>query len=249
VVRGSVVAADIKNGVDVLILYGIGVGPGDPDLVTIGARRVIEEADAVFLPVSAVGRPSVAGEICEAICERRENMHEFWFPMTHDAESRDREIMRGLDDLRGVWESARSVALPVIGDSVLFATASYLYDVWREILPDLELRLMPGISAHSLAASAAGEFLAIGGERLSILPGSSDADGLVESMRASECVALYKPSALGAKLTSIVDSSGPWSRKIRVHRAGLREQKILTGDDASAPTDDYLSILLLWRDR
>jgi precorrin-2/cobalt-factor-2 C20-methyltransferase len=232
-----------------LILYGIGVGPGDPDLVTIGAKRVIEEADVVFLPVSAVGRASVAGDICAGLRCRGGKTREFWFPMIQDADRRDAEIRRQIEELRPVWEGARVVALPVIGDSALFATVSYMYSVWRAICPEMELRLMPGISAHSLASSSIGEFMAMGEERLAILPGSTESDKLEESMKASDCVALYKPSALGEGLTALVESTGPWSKAVRVHRAGLEEQRILSGADAIAPTDDYLSVLLLWRGR
>jgi precorrin-2/cobalt-factor-2 C20-methyltransferase len=169
--------------------------------------------------------------------------------MTNDSSKRDEEILRQLNEYRYLWEGTRSVALAVIGDSALYATVAYLYSVWREICPDLELRLSPGISAHSLASSVAGEFLAMGGERLAILPGSVDISKLEETMNASDCVALYKPSAVGQSLTGLVERTGPWNRVVRVHRAGLPEQRIVQGEDALRPTDDYLSILMLWRDR
>jgi precorrin-2/cobalt-factor-2 C20-methyltransferase len=169
--------------------------------------------------------------------------------MIQDGKRRDEEISRQLEGLRPVWEGARCVALPVIGDSVLFATASYLYSVWREIHRDIELRLLPGISAHSLASSVAGEFLAMGEERLAILPGSAPPEKLAESMSAADCVALYKPSALGDALPELVRTTGPWEKAVRVHRAGHPEQSVVTGDDAASPTGDYLSVLLLWRNR
>lgn len=235
-----------------MILYGIGVGPGDPGMVTIGAKRAIEEADAVFLPVSAEGRESVAGGICERVClEGRAlaNARPFWFPMTSDAEKRDCEIRRQLEELRPVWEKAQSVAVPVIGDAALYATTAYLYAVWRELCPALELRLVPGVASHSLASCVAGEFMALGEERMSILPGSADPEKLAASLAASDCAALYKPSALGARLPGLIRETGPWAKAVRVHRAGLPEQSIVTGDAATAPTEDYLSVLLLWRDR
>jgi precorrin-2/cobalt-factor-2 C20-methyltransferase len=226
----------------------VGVGPGDPDLVTIGARKAIERADVVFIPISAEGRRSVAGEICMSFCSGRDARN-FWFPMTNDAQKRDAEILRQLEELRPVWEGAQTVALPMIGDSVLYATVAYLFAVWTKICPGLELKLLPGISAHSLASSLAGEFIAMGDERLSVLPGSAEASRLAESMRASDCVALYKPSALGAALTELAESTGPWSKSVCVHHAGLEDQYTVSGADAILPTDDYLSVLLLWRDR
>jgi precorrin-2/cobalt-factor-2 C20-methyltransferase len=216
--------------------------------MTIGAVRILDTADVVFIPVSDFGKKSVAGDIYTRLGGGRKT-YPFTFPMTTDASARDDGIKKQLGELRGAWEGAGCVALPVIGDSALYATVAYLYSVWREMCPDLELKLMPGISAHSLSSCITGEFLAMGSERLSVLPGSPDVGRLAESMRASECVALYKPSAVGDLLPELVSSTGPWGRAVRVHRAGLPEQRVVTGDEAAGPTDDYLSVLLLWRDR
>jgi precorrin-2/cobalt-factor-2 C20-methyltransferase len=231
-----------------LILYGVGVGPGDPGLVTAEALRVLGEADVVFIPISSKDRGSVAGDIYSKLnAERR--TYPFLFPMTCDRKERDAGILSQLSEYGDLLRSAKSVALPVIGDSALYATAAYLYSAWKNVCPDLELRLIPGISAHSLASCVAGEFMALGEERIAILPGSAEFSKLSAAMSASDCVALYKPSALRDKLPRLVKETGPWSRSIRVHRAGLAEQRVVFSDEASSPTDDYLSVLLLWRNR
>ena len=231
-----------------MILYGVGVGPGDPDLVTTGALRVLDEAGVVFVPVSSKGGESVAGEIYSKLNPNRRT-YPFVFPMTEDASGRDAHILRQIEEYSDIWRGAGSVALPVIGDAALYATAAYLYSAWRGICPDLELRLIPGVSAHSLASCAAGEFMALGEERMALLPGSADFSKLAEAMSSCDCAALYKPSALKGDLPRLVDDTGPWERLVRVHRAGLPEQRIVRGDEAKSPADDYLSVLLLWRDR
>lgn len=228
-------------------LYGIGVGPGDPELVTLKALRLIEEADVVLAPISAEGRSSVAWGIVSNHLER--SRQDLIFPMTRDTEARDeklREQVRALDTR--LDDSAR-VAVPVIGDSALFATVAYLWNVWKEIRPDLELELVPGISAHSLAASIGTEFLALGEERLLVVPATADDDRLVDSLKAADAVALYKPSALGDRLRVVIEAAGPWSRMVRVHRAGLEDQRVVRGEAALESTDDYLTVLLLWRCR
>jgi precorrin-2/cobalt-factor-2 C20-methyltransferase len=68
-------------------------------------------------------------------------------------------------------------------------------------------------------------------------------------MSVSDCVALYKPSALNGDLRELMARTGPWKRAVRVHRAGLAEECVVAGGEALLPTDDYLSILLLWRAR
>jgi precorrin-2/cobalt-factor-2 C20-methyltransferase len=228
-------------------LYGIGVGPGDPELVTLKAIRLIKEADVALAPVSAEGRPSVAWGIVSNHLDR--DRQELIFPMTRDAAVRDEKLREQLRGLDARLDDSAEIAVPVIGDSALFATVAYLWNVWKELRPDLELELVPGVSAHSLAASMGAEFLALGEERLLVVPATADDEDLVDSLKAADAVALYKPSALGEALRQVVEAAGPWARMVRVHRAGLKGQRVVRGDGALEPTDDYLTVLLLWRCR
>ena len=231
-----------------LTLVVAGVGPGDPGLATQAALRATREADLVLAPCSHEGRPSVAGEVLKENLPDLE-LTPLLFPMTQDAGKRDAKLREQLEALRPRWENAGTVVLPVIGDSALYATGAYLYDVWRRLVPNIGLELIPGVSAHSLAASCARRFLALGEEVLCVIPGTAPTGRIEAALRASDAAAIYKPSALKDGLRNIVADAGPWREIIRVDRAGLPDERILQGDDALGQADEYLSLLLLWRGR
>ena len=223
-----------------------GVGPGDPGMVTAGALRALEDAELVLIPHSRDGRPSVAEGAVRAHL-RDGTTVPVVFPMIHDAHGRDAALRRRLEELRPRWEGAENVVLPVIGDSALYATGAYLYDVWKELVPDLELVLVPGVSAHSLAAACARRFLALGEDVLCIVPGTAEPGRIEAALRAADAAALYKPSALGDGLRPLVLRTGPWRETVRVDRAGLPDERVLSGDEALTAAGEYLSVLLLWR--
>ncbi|QTX32986.1 precorrin-2 C(20)-methyltransferase [Aminithiophilus ramosus] len=226
-------------------LIAVGVGPGDPELITLKALRRLREAELVLVPLSRKGRSSVAQEIVSAHLDI--DMLPFVFPMDGDDQVRTKAIADQIETLRPLWQGRETIALPVIGDAALYATAAYLYDVWKGIEPDLSLELIPGVSAHSLAASRVGAFLALGEDRLALLPGTGDLEGLTAALAACDVAALYKASALKEHLPSLVERTGPWKRMVRVERAGLADERILEGPAAAEATGEYLSTLLLWR--
>jgi precorrin-2/cobalt-factor-2 C20-methyltransferase len=229
----------IKN----LKFTAVGVGPGDPDLVTIKALKVLEEADLVLVPVTRAGHPSVADSVIRAHLEV--DTIPVVFPMTRDEKTRDNALREQLEALRPRWKEAESAAMPVIGDSALYATAAYLYDVWKTLEPSIELDLVPGVSAHSLAGARAGRFLALGEAIFSVIPGTARPEAIVRALKCCDSAALYKPSALKEDLRAIVESAGPWSEILRVDHAGLSGENIVRGGLALSASDTYLSTLLL----
>ena len=157
-------------------LFGVGVGPGDPELVTIKAVRVLTEAGLVLVPVMAGARQAGPGR-AEATVR------------AHVDGARIRRVPFALSDRGGVtpgrraaWEAAArevatafaggtgTVAFATIGDPNIYSTFSYLAQTVRELVPGVAVHTVPGITAMQDLAARSGTVLAEGSESLVLLP-------------------------------------------------------------------------------
>lgn len=167
------------------------------------------------------------------------------FPMIKDETESVRIIHEQLTAHK--WQDIKNIFFPVIGDSTLYSTGCYLIQAFRKIIPDLDAEFIPGISAHSLAASCAKRFLAMRDEILSVVSGTSEPERILASILASDVTAIYKPKAV-KNLRELVMKAGEFSRIIRVDYAGIPEkERLYEGIDSLDEIHDYMSIILLWK--
>lgn len=138
-------------------LYGIGVGPGDPELVTMKAVRLIKETDILFAPQSRSGKPSVALNIIQKYVDEREEECEIYqplFPMTEDKEELHRSWDEATDELFEKLEKGLNAVFVTLGDPTVFSTFSYISS--RLQSKGVEVELVPGITSFTACAARSG---------------------------------------------------------------------------------------------
>jgi len=186
-------------------LYAVGVGPGDPELITIKAARVLSQADAIISPRSAAGKSSFALEIAKGHIGDAAQIIEMTFPMEYEqglmegcwrdcAECIDRLLEQGMD-----------VAFITLGDPMLYST--YLNMMAYLRAPELA-EVIPGVNSFSLAAARTGVPLAMGDETLSIVPLGKNENGIKCVLDSADNIVIMKPSGLSEKLARELSDRG-----------------------------------------
>ena len=228
-----------------LIIAGIGFA----DLISLRAFKAAENADIIIVPRSHADTQGYAEKFLTELVPDKKYIH-IRFPMTNNPEKRTAEILSEVEAISSELEDADSIFFPVIGDAMLYSTGEYLQEAMMKIFPDMETDFIPGISAHSLAASVAKRFLAMRDDILAVIPGTAPLSKIMIALDGCDCTAIYKPSALLdieqlAKDFRLYD----FGHIVRIDYAGIPErEKVIEGDDALKNITDYMSIILLWRD-
>ena len=176
-------------------IYAVGVGPGDPELLTLKAARILREVPVICAPTASAGDSSYALSIIEPFLDRsRQEVIVQVFPMRKD--------QAGLEEF---WETAaaevvakvrqgRDVAFVTIGDPFLYSTFLYIYRILRDRFPDIPVEVVPGISSINAAAVAAGLPLGIASERIAIIPAAFADENLRQTLADFDTVVLMKVS-------------------------------------------------------
>jgi len=220
-------------------IYGIGVGPGDKDLLTLKAVKVLNGADTIFVPISKEGKASVAYDIIKEIIPENKKVVELLFPMSKDVEFLQKHWNEAA---KIVMEEKGTVAVVTIGDATLYSTFSYVWHIFKE--NNIEVEVINGISSPFAAAASLNIPLVEGDEKLAILPQGKDLERYLEEF---DTLIVMKTNDLEEKLKNLKNKKDNFLVGV-VNRVTCNNQKMVLGkiDEIDfEPFKDYLSLAII----
>jgi precorrin-2/cobalt-factor-2 C20-methyltransferase len=232
-------------------LYVIGVGPGDPELITIKGARILGNVDCLCVPKGREEGKSLALSIVRRIVNMEgKEVIEVYFPMKKTARAgHGQELHAGwtkavatvLDRLR----SGRDVAFITIGDPTIYSTFFYLYDRLIESERSLEIEIIPGVSSITAAASRAHIPLGLGDGKIAILP-ANYLDDLKAALERFDTVVLMKVHRVFEEVKSTLSGLGLLASAVYVCRAGMADEQVSFDLSSVRPEDlDYFSMVIV----
>lgn len=159
------------------VFYGVGLGPGDPELVTLKALKLMQRADIIYTAVSRQGSTSVSGRIVAALPDIQAECRELVFAMNQDWNDRQKVISNHAHTIAGELDQGRNCVFATIGDPLTYSTCGYLSSMLERIIPEAGQVIVPGVNSWSAAAAEYGKApLVEDMERLTVIPGYLEPD-------------------------------------------------------------------------
>ena len=226
-------------------LYGIGVGPGDPELLTLKALKALQKVPVICVPQAANQRESYALSIVKDYVKPEQEILRAPFP-TDDAEGAAQVWREASELVAERLRKGQDVAFLTEGDPMLFSTFSYVLAGVKELCPEAPVVIIPGVSSVMAAAASAGVPLATHGQRLAILPAAYGLDDLSEATSKFDTVVLMKVSPNIVKTLADLEELGLTGQSTYVRRVSTVREKVIKDVTKITEEDmDYFSLLIV----
>lgn len=216
-------------------LYGIGVGPGDTELLTLKAARILKSVPVVFTPKSSKEKESIALSIVKPVLEEREDYKRLMlvtpiFPMIEDKDELEKIWNSASEMIAQYLDSGRNVAFITLGDPSVFSTYAY---VQKKLIENYEIETVPGITSFTACAAARNKALVEQNEILTIVPKIDDR--LKHVLEYSDSVVLMKASRNTSQLEETIEEKERPKEIYSVQNCTRENEKIIEGFSNEKP--------------
>jgi precorrin-2/cobalt-factor-2 C20-methyltransferase len=209
------------------VLYGLGVGPGDPELITLKAARVLNSADIVFAAASAKNSYSLALSIARPHIPDTTPVCMLAFPMSRNEVARQDAWRRNALTMIEQVRLGKKAAFITLGDVMTYSTFGYALAWFRRLAPDLPVISIPGITSYHAAAACLNTPLVEGEQSLLVTSGAKGGNRLREITTKPDCVVFLKAYRNVNDIADAIEEVGGYAPATAVAHCGLDHQEII----------------------
>lgn len=235
-------------------VIGIGVGPGDPELITVKAVKTLKTADVICVPKAHADRPSMALAMVKHIINERARppeVLELVFPMTKDKIGLKRAWARNANIIAEKAKKGNTIAFITLGDPMFYSTFIYLCQSMKEECPEVKLEIIPGITSLTACAASSKIPLAERDEAVAIIPSALDSKQIEEMAKYANTLVFMKGAQRLKELVPILEKSGftKNSTIALVRRCTMPKEKVMIGKLGDVQSweihEDYFSMTIM----
>jgi precorrin-2/cobalt-factor-2 C20-methyltransferase len=221
-------------------LHLVGVGPGDPDLMTIKAAKLLDEAEVIAHVVTPSGG-TLALDIARRHCNPHAEYLPIEIPMTGDRRATQIAYDAGADAIRAQLAAGRDVAYLCEGDPLFYGSAMYLLS---DLIDTTPIKVIPGVTSMTAAAAAIPFPLVARSDSLTVLAGTSPDEVLFPKIDAAGSVVILKVGRHYDRLCALLDRTGRADSSWLAENVGTPQQRLVRVRDAEPGPKPYFSLLL-----
>ncbi len=182
----------MKKNLNIGKLYAIGVGPGDPEFLTIKAIKILKKISNIFSVTSSSESKSTAFDIISPYIENKCQCVQLYFPMTKDKKKLEEAWHNNAKEIYNVLRRGEDAAFITLGDPSVYSTFSYLWEYIYKIDNSIQVEVIPGITSFQAASARLNMPLVKGDESLTILTGVNGNKKLEEFFPISDNIVIMK---------------------------------------------------------
>lgn len=207
-------------------LYGISVGPGDPELITLKGVRSLQQVPVVVYPAGIAGKPGIAQQIISPWLSQQQQQLALKFPYVQDMAVLTEAWNHAAEQVWHYLQKGQDVGFACEGDISFYSTFTYLAQTLQQRHPEAVIKLVPGVCSPMAAASVLGLPLTIRQQRLVVLPALYHIGELEAVLNWADVVVLMKVSSVYQQVWTVLQQRSLLSNSYVVERATLPDMVI-----------------------
>jgi precorrin-2 C20-methyltransferase len=224
-------------------LYGLGLGPGDPELITLKAHRILTSVPVIAYPAPDTG-PSFARQIAAPYLGPHQLEVPMVMPMRVERFPAQEVYDAAAETIGRHLDAGSDVAVLCEGDPFFFGSFMYLFERLADRYPT---EIVPGVSSMMAAASALGRPLAARNDVLSVVPGPLEDDVMEARIAAADAIAIIKVGRHFARIRALIERLGLTAQSAYAERVSLENQRLMPLAEVPEDAAPYFSMILIYK--